>query len=236
MNNYFNPLVSVCVTVKNKEEFLDCCFNSIINQSYTNLEILVIYEQSSIDNSLSVINKYLLKDKRIKLITVASKESPGINIVKNVELAYNLATGFYICSVDADDYIELNCIKECVNNIKEFDLIYTKCRQFGDINMLDSRAKHMYTKEALLDFFMVFHFRLFKRSLWLKVKYLDCEYCWDYDLVLRMSEVGTFTFLPLVLYNWRRHKKQTTILSNKYNIGKNMKYVVLQAKKRRGLV
>jgi glycosyltransferase involved in cell wall biosynthesis len=241
VNKYSNlnstPLVSVCVAVKNRQDFLPICLKSITNQTYSNLEIIIVYTQS-FDNTLKVINDFSSRDTRIKFIEFKSTCGNDLrDAVLVQELAYNSATGDYLCSVDSDDYIELNCIEECLNNINDCGLIYTYCRQFGNINLRDNRAKYTYSKEALLRYFMVFHFRLFKRDLWDLVKpFSDIQHCWDYDLVLKLSEVCDFKLLPRVLYNWRRHDHQMTCKDNIEVIKENMNKAVLEAKIRRGLI
>lgn len=230
------PLVSVCVCVYNRAQYLEQCLNSITNQTYSNLEIVIIYNTST-DTSLDIINKYKQKDPRIKLYFLDKEEEPGCNSRQSYELAYTKAEGEYIGSVDSDDYITLNCIELCLKNIESKGLIYTYCQCFGDSNLLDNKARYPYSKEALLKYFMVFHFRLFKKELWDKIiKLSEVDYCWDYDLVLRLSEITKFVLLPQVLYYWRRHKDQMTIKNNVYFIRENMEQCRQEAYKRRGLI
>ena len=237
MTKYSNlPLVSICVAVYNRAKYLPQCLDSIINQTYLNTEIIIVYNTST-DNSLEIINNYAVLNKRIKVLFLPYEEEAGKNSRQSYEFAYNNATGEYIGSVDLGDRSVIKKIELCINNIKNNGLIYTYCQMFGDTNVLDNRAQYTYSKERLLDYFMVFHFRLFKRSKWLEIKNLtNIDYCWDYDLVLRLSEITEFTLLPQVLYFWRRHKVQMTTLNNIHYIRECMNICKIEAQKRRGLI
>lgn len=204
-------LVTVCVSVFNREKTIEQCLNSIINQTYKNLEILVL-DDCSTDSSLNILEEYYLKDNRIRVL----KNDHNLGPAKSAERLYNEAKGFYLCTVDSDDYIDLECIELCVDNIKDAGLIYTYCRHFGDVESINTRAYYPYSKEALLNYFMVFHFRLFKKSEWNKIKKFEVKwYCYDYELVVKLSEVCEFKLLPEILYFWRKHVDQMT---NSYNL------------------
>lgn len=225
-------LVTVCVNVFNREDTLKECLDSIINQTYKNLEIIIV-DDCSTDNSLSIIEDYCIKDNRIRLL----KNDQNLGGARSTEKAYDLATGYYLSTVDSDDYIELNCIERCVREIKDYGLIYTYCGQFGDCSGLNNRASYEYSKEALLNFFMVFHFRMFKTELWHQVKYLTVEwFCYDYDLVLKLSEVCEFKLLPEILYWWRRHSDQLTCNNNIDKIKEEYYTCRKAARIRRGLL
>lgn len=238
MNKYSSlPLVSVCIPVYGRAELLSQCLNSIINQSYKNLEIIIIYTDYK-DSSLEVCNYYKNLDSRIKILSLKTELNiQGPDLTSSIKLGFNKALGKYVCSVDSDDYIDLTCIEQCVNFIEGYGLVYTYCRQFGDINILDTRALYPYSKEKLLDFYMVFSFRLFLKSAWNEVNSLTkLTYCYDYDLVLRLSEVTDFILLPKVLYYWRRHKNQNTNLKSLELKKYEMELCRFNAKIRRGLI
>lgn len=103
--------VSIIVPVYNMEKKLKKCIDSIINQEYNDIEIIIVNDGST-DNSLKIINQY--DDYRIKLI---DQKNMGISEARNNGL--KIATGDFICFVDSDDYIEPNMIKVLVDKIKE---------------------------------------------------------------------------------------------------------------------
>lgn len=123
----FTPKLSVIVPVYNVEKYLEKCLNSIINQSYRNLEIICVNDGST-DNSLTILKAYEKKDPRIILI---DKENGGLSSARNVGL--DVASGEYITFVDSDDYIALNTYELCLNKFNDevdfvsysFQYVYT---------------------------------------------------------------------------------------------------------------
>jgi glycosyltransferase involved in cell wall biosynthesis len=101
--------VSIIIPVYNGEKYIDRCLNSILNQTYKNIELIII-DDGSTDNSFKLLSEYLKKDTRIKVI---HKENGGQASARNLGLTKS--TGDYIMFVDCDDYIELNMIEELLN-------------------------------------------------------------------------------------------------------------------------
>ena len=94
--------ISVIVPVYNTEEFLPQCLNSLIHQTYKNLEIIII-DDGSPDNSSVVYNEFAQKDNRIKIIR---QQNSGISAARNAGLAN--ATGEWVHFIDSDDYIDVD--------------------------------------------------------------------------------------------------------------------------------
>lgn len=120
-------LLSVIVPVYNVAEFLPRCIESIVNQTYKNLEILLIDDGSS-DNSAQICNNYAEHDSRIKVI---HKKNGGQGSARNVGLS--LCRGEYITFVDSDDWLaediyehSMNLINENNVDIASFNCIETK--------------------------------------------------------------------------------------------------------------
>jgi len=103
-----NELISVIIPVYNVEQYVESCLNSVINQSYTNLEIILV-DDGSTDRSGEICDQYALKDSRIKVI---HEENAGLGEARNRGL--RIASGDYICFVDSDDWIEEDYCKELV--------------------------------------------------------------------------------------------------------------------------
>lgn len=97
-----NPLVSIVVVVYNTEKYLNDCMDSVVNQTYNNLEIICV-DDCSTDNSLKILESYALKDSRIKIITNEKNSGSGITRNKGIDAAH----GKYILFVDSDDWIDL---------------------------------------------------------------------------------------------------------------------------------
>lgn len=110
MNDDKSPgLISVIVPVYNVEKYLERCINSIINQSYTNLEILLINDGSK-DSSSDICDKYAARDPRIRVFHQANS---GAALSRNIGLEH--ATGDYLSFVDSDDYLADDFYKELYN-------------------------------------------------------------------------------------------------------------------------
>ena len=135
MNRQNNPLVSVIVPVYNVERYLDECLNSIRQQTYENLEIIVV-EDCSTDNSLNTLIKHL-EDSRVKLIQ--HEKNSGLSAARNTGI--DAAKGDYIMFVDSDDHIHNNLIQLCLDNTskKELDLIVFDFQSFYDGVKIDNK-------------------------------------------------------------------------------------------------
>ena len=101
-------VISVIVPIYNTEKYLAKCLDSLINQTFQSLEIILI-DDGSIDNSGKICDEYALNDDRIKVI---HKENGGVSSARNAGL--DLATGSYIAFVDPDDYIDPDMYATCL--------------------------------------------------------------------------------------------------------------------------
>ena len=110
-----NDLISIIVPVYNVEKYLNKCIESIINQTYKNLEIILI-DDGSTDNSGEICDEYRNKDKRIIVI---HKKNGGLSDARNVGI--DNANGKYISFIDSDDYVEENYIELLYNTINQYD-------------------------------------------------------------------------------------------------------------------
>jgi len=104
-----NPLISVVIAVYNTGKYLRPCLDSIVNQTYKNLEIILV-DDGSTDNSLSVCKEYAAKDNRI---IVHHKENGGVSSARNQGI--RLAHGDYFSFIDSDDFIELDTYEYLMN-------------------------------------------------------------------------------------------------------------------------
>lgn len=108
-NTYINKKVSIIIPCYNVEKYLDECLTSIINQTYKNLEIIVINDGSS-DSTPAIIDKYAATDNRIIAI---HQENAGVSEARNSGL--KVLSGDYICFIDSDDKVLPEYIEHMVN-------------------------------------------------------------------------------------------------------------------------
>ena len=107
--------ISVIIPVYNVEKYLEKCLNSIINQTYKNLEIILV-DDGSLDNSGAICDIYASKDNRIKVI---HQENSGVSAAKNNGLKE--ATGELISFIDSDDTMDINFFDTLYNSLIETD-------------------------------------------------------------------------------------------------------------------
>jgi len=138
MNNQSEILVSIIVVVYNVEPYLRECLDSLINQTYHEIEIICVYDCSK-DSSLSILQKYADKDERIKIIERPIND--GLSTARNVGMAH--ARGKYILFLDSDDYCDTDmCRKvlECAETNKA-DLVIYDFAVFHDGKELKANRK-----------------------------------------------------------------------------------------------
>lgn len=126
-----NDLISVIVPVYNVEDYIDRCIESITNQTYKNLEIILVDDGSS-DKSLDLCKKWARKDNRIIVI---HSENKGVSSARNIGLTK--ATGDYIGFIDSDDYIDSRMYELLLSSIKKYNSDIAFCG-----------FKYIYTKET----------------------------------------------------------------------------------------
>ena len=121
MSEVGNELVSIVVPIYNVEQYLQECVDSLINQTYSNLEILLI-DDGSTDNSPKIAETYLPLDERVK---VYHKQNGGLSDARNYGI--EKASGRYITFVDSDDYVSKNFVETLYNNLIEHDADISGC-------------------------------------------------------------------------------------------------------------
>ena len=101
--------ISIIVPIYNVEKYLDRCIESIVGQTYKNLEIILI-DDGSPDNCPQMCDEWAKKDDRIKVV---HKENGGVSLARNKGM--DIATGTYIGFVDSDDYIDKNMYEKLMD-------------------------------------------------------------------------------------------------------------------------
>lgn len=120
MKSYLRPLISVIVPIYNVERYLEKCIASIVEQTYSNIEIILV-DDGSTDNSSIICDEFAKNDHRIKVI---HKDWGGVLSARKVGV--NFATGEYLISVDGDDWIEKERLEYLANQIlsSSADMVY----------------------------------------------------------------------------------------------------------------
>ena len=111
-----NPLISILIPFKNTEAFLAECLDSVIYQSYSNWELIIVDDYST-DSSYTLVENYTFKDNRIKLF-----KNEGGGIINALKLAFKHSKGDYITRMDSDDVMSKHKIKTLLDHL----LLYGK--------------------------------------------------------------------------------------------------------------
>ena len=114
-------LISVIIPVYNSSEYLSDCIKSVINQTYKNLEIIIVDDGSS-DSSGEICDFYQKKDSRIKVIH--QKNRGPVSARKN---GLNIASGEYVAVLDSDDWVELNAYEDLLKVAEKYDADFVEC-------------------------------------------------------------------------------------------------------------
>lgn len=143
-----SPKISIIIPVYNAEKYLHRCLNSILSQTFTDFEVLLINDGSP-DNSGKICDEYALNDSRIK---VFHKENGGVSRARQVGTDY--ANGEYIIHVDPDDWIEPSMLQDLYNKAFDDNVDMVICDFYKESNkniILLCQKPSGYEKQILLN-------------------------------------------------------------------------------------
>lgn len=146
------PLVTVAVAIYNVQNYISQCIDSIINQTYQNIEILLV-DDGTPDSSGEIADDYALKDKRI---VVVHQKNKGLGGARNT--AIDMAKGDYITFVDADDYLAPDFVDYMMGLIKSknAEIAFSRnCFTTSDLKQVkDENVTEYSSAEAVAEFFL----------------------------------------------------------------------------------
>ncbi len=188
--------ISIIVPVYNTEQYLKECLDSIMNQTYTNLEIIVI-DDGSTDSSLNIINKQAEKDSRIKTITISNH---GQAYARKIGIF--ASTGDYIGFVDSDDVLELDYFETHIQNLNDYNvdisILGYKLLYENDIVVPKSNCKNSFTLSSQNLYQEWLSDRYLEGFLWNKVfkkeLFFDIDYETDFNFMEDVYIVNQLIF------------------------------------------
>ena len=139
-----DDMISVIVPVYNSEQYLSMCLNSIITQTYNNIEIICV-DDGSTDNSIKILQEYAANDHRIKIV---HNKNGGVSAARNSGL--DIAKGEYVLFVDSDDWIEKSTCELAVHKMedKAVDVVmWSYIRERGN----ESKKKIIFDRDVIFD-------------------------------------------------------------------------------------
>lgn len=161
---------SIIVPVYNTEKYIAKCLNSILNQSYKNFEIIVVNDGST-DQSMDIINKYLLKTEKIILI---NQKNEGLSQARNNGM--KKTTGEYVLFVDSDDYIEPDLLNKLNDNI-EPNLDIVRFQIYTDTNYIKEQKENAFETTT--------GYNAFEKIVKYKYVELACCYCYKKSFYIK---------------------------------------------------
>ena len=220
--------MSVIVAIYNVEPYLDRCLSSIVTQTYSNLEIILV-DDGSTDRSSSICDEWAQRDKRVKVI---HKKNGGAGYARNSGL--EAATGEYVAFVDSDDYLEPEMYRQLMQEAasNKIDCVYCGFRQqlpslqFADVIEMGAMRygkddiEHL-SRRFVMDFwcnrlnFGIWH-GVFRREL-INFKFVNERENMSEDLLFTLMflrNCKSFSYIPSALYNYMFNAKS---LSRNYN-------------------
>lgn len=206
--NTKNSRVSIIVPTYNCEKYIAECLDSILNQTYPEIEAIIVYDPSR-DNTLEILKSYYNKfPDRIKLIIQDKKTSPAI--ARNVGLMH--ATGHFVGFCDADDFFKKKKIElevEYLNKYSDVGLVYTdaifvnqKSRIIGELITPEWNFEY-WLRNRFIAFSSILTYTKLARRVGGFNTSLDAFD--DFDFLLRLSKVTKFMRVPYVLTAYRQH-------------------------------
>ena len=186
------PLVSIIIPIYNSEAFLDKCIQSALNQSYKNIEIILV-DDGSIDSSGEICDNYSSIDNRIKTI---HKTNGGL--VSSRKAGLKSSTGEYILYIDGDDWIELDLIKNYIDQVIKFN---------ADVVV----SSHIVNLEGREDILM----NSLPSGVYDKDKLISIVYP-------KMLYTGKFSQFGIFSYSWGKLYRKEILLENQLKVDENI--------------
>ena len=231
-----NKLISIICPIYNTELYLKECLNSILCQSYTNFELILI-DDGSTDNSGIICDEYATKDKRIIVIHQTNK---GLSASRNRGL--EIASGEFITFIDSDDWIDPNTLRDNLSifndnpqiNFLQYPISNKKQYKNGPIHTTTEKHYYFWLVEHSITNYVcnklfcrdIFQGLRFKENMYFEDRYLMCS-------ILKKSN-GIY-FSNKGMYHYRTHATQITkkpysqfvlqsLITADLNIVKNIAY------------
>lgn len=190
--------LSIIIPVYNSEKYIKRCLDSILNQSFSDFEVICLNDGST-DKSLDILKKYEKKDKRIR---VFSHDNQGIARTRNKGI--KLAKGEYVMFIDNDDYIDFDYLEKYYNSVKGYDIVIGGYRRITETKkVIESRN----SKETEWGKFIIVApwAKIFKRNLIVKnnIEFLPYGIGEDIFFYIQcLDKTNKIKSIDYIGYNW----------------------------------
>jgi glycosyltransferase EpsH len=235
-----NPLISVIVPVYNVEKYLTQCVDSVLSQTYSNIEVVLV-DDGSTDASPGICDRYAQNDKRIIVI---HKKNEGLSSARNKGL--EAATGDYIMFVDSDDWIDLDTcevvLEKALNTnvdlvfwsyVREFANQSLEKPLFADDHLFEEKECQLLYRRLFglvgeelrmpehADSFVIVCGKLYKKSVISGISFIDTSIIGTEDALFNIyvfDRIKRAAYLHKSYYHYRRNNIASLTKSHKVNL------------------
>ena len=223
------PLISIIIPVYNVEEYLRQCLDSVINQTYKNLQIIAVNDCST-DSSLQILEEYAQKDQR--MVVISNKENLGLGLTRNEGL--KIAKGDFIHFLDSDDWLELNAYETLTKYLdKDIDAVRFRYSKYH--NNTGKKELLPYPERLLFGTKVNFYdypefYKYWSSSVWIKIfrydflvnnnlLFNDHRCMEDVEYSMRAAiKARNIIFIDDILLNYRAGRKFSLISKRLYYV------------------
>ena len=191
--------------------FLRDMVTSVLEQTYTKFELVLVNASPEDAELCAVIGEYAARDERVKIVTLER----NMDIALNTDAGIRAAKGDFLCFLDHDDFIEHDLLFQYVsalNRFPETDMLYCDEDKFRDGHFVDGFLKPDFDWELLAAINYVCHMLVVRASVVAKINLSDSEVsgAQDWDMSYKIAEQARNIFhVRKVLYHWRIHDEST---------------------------
>lgn len=215
MNNHgaaHRPSISVVMPVYNGERYLPAALDSILTQTFTDFEYIIIDDGSS-DATWDILTTYADRDPRLRLV----RNEQNLGITRSLNKGVQLARGTYVARQDADDIsLPQRFARQVAVLQAQPEVVLVSC----DFAVIDAHGRQVFQTQRVASpivtaWYLLFYNRLgghsqvmFRRDAAIRLNgYTEAfRHNEDYDLWVRLSQIGDIVILPEVLLQWRQHE------------------------------
>ena len=209
---YSIPKVSIYIPAYNAEKYIKEAVDSALNQTFKDLEVVIV-DDGSTDDTAKILETHYSTNERVNWITQANQ---GIGAASNK--AIGLCKGHLIGQLDSDDRLKPNAVETLLPHFKDHNLgcvyaNYEVIDKNGEFQR-DGWNHKKFTRERFMCGMIIHHFRMFRKRDWRRTSGFDVNLtnAVDFDFFLKLSEISNFKHVQAVLYEYRLHGKNTSII------------------------
>lgn len=203
-----NDLISIILPVYNGQRFLSESIQSCLKQTYRNFELIIINDCST-DDTLSIARKFAVEDDRIQIHT----NKVNLQLSKSLNVGHSIAKGKYITWTSDDNCFHETAIEKLLNfqRKEKVDLVYAHCNVIDEAGKISGFLAAKSCNHLLFENSVGACF-LYTKAIYSKAGGYNPQMTLieDYDFWLRVSKIGKIKELPQVFYDYRHHTSSLT--------------------------